>query len=51
MYMLCWNYRGLRNQQTVQELNDLVRAQDPTVVFLAKTWLDEARLVGIRDTL
>ena len=51
MNMLRWNYRGLRNQQTIQELDDLVRAQDPTVVFLAKTWLDEAKLVGIRDTL
>ena len=46
-----WNCRGLGNRQTVQELGDIVRAQDPSIVFLAETWLDEARLVGIHDTL
>ena len=49
MNLLCWNCRGLGNRQTVQEFGDLVRAQDPAVVFLAETWLDEARLVNIRD--
>ena len=39
------------NQQTVQELGDIVRAQDSTVVYLAETWLDETRLIGIRDKL
>ena len=29
---------------TVQEFDDLIRAQDPTVVFVAKTWLVEVRL-------
>ena len=29
----------------------MVRAQDPTVVFLAETWLVEARLGEIRDKL
>ena len=51
MSLLCWNCRGLGNRQTIQELGDLVRAQDPTVVFLAKTWLDDTRLSGIRDSL
>ena len=51
MNILCWNYRGLGNRQTVQELGDLVRAQDPTVVFLAETWLDASRLAGLRDSL
>ena len=51
MSILCWNCRGLGNRQTVQELGDLVRAQDPTVVFLAETWLDDIRLVGLRDSL
>ena len=51
MSLLCWNCRGLGNRQIVQELDDLVRAQDPTVVFLAETWLDDIRLSGIRDSL
>ena len=51
MSLLCWNCRELGNQQTIQELGDLVRAQDPTVVFLAETWLVEARLGEIRDRL
>ena len=51
MSILCWNCRGLRNRQTVQELGDLVRAQDSSVMFLAETWLDEFRLVGLRDSL
>ena len=44
MSFLIWNCRGLGNPQTIQELGDLIRAQDPTVVFIAETWLDEARL-------
>ena len=51
MSLLCWNCRGLGNRQTIQELDDLVRAQDSTVVFLAETWLDDSRLSGIRDSL
>ena len=51
MSILCWNCRGLGNWQIVQELGDLVMAQDPTVVFLAETWLDDIRLVGLRDSL
>ena len=51
MNLLCWNNRGLRNRKIVQELSDLVRAQDPSTVFLAETWLDETRLVGIHDSL
>ena len=51
MSILCWNCCGLGNQQTVQELGDIIQAQDPTVVFLAETWLVEARLASIRDSL
>ncbi|XP_030939909.1 uncharacterized protein LOC115964800 [Quercus lobata] len=51
MSLLCWNCRGLGNRQTVQELSDLVRVQDPTKVFLAEPWLDEVRLTGLRDSL
>ena len=48
MNILCWNFRGLGNPQTKQELGDLIRAQDPLVVFLAETWLDKARLEEIK---
>ena len=44
MNLLCWNCQGLGNPQTVQELDDLIRAQDPIVVFVVETWLVEARL-------
>ena len=46
MSILCWNCRGFGNWQTVQVLSDLVWAQDPIVMFLVETWLDEFRLVG-----
>ena len=51
MNVPCWNYRGLGNLPTEQEFGDLIRAQDPSVVFLAETWLDKARLVDIRTRL
>ena len=51
MSLLCWNCRGLGNPLTIQELGDIVRAQDPAVVFLAETWLDEARLLELRNKL
>ena len=30
---------------------DIIQAQGPSVVFLAETWLDKARLIFIRDKL
>ena len=51
MSIFIQNCHGLGNRQTVQELGDLVRAQDPTVMFLAETWLDETSLVGLCDSL
>ena len=36
--------RGHRNQRTVRELGSMVRSQDPTALFLAKTWAEEDRL-------
>ena len=51
MSIMCWNCRGLENRQTVHELGSLVREQDPTMMFLAETWLDKTRLFVILDTL
>ena len=44
MSLLVWNCRGLGNLVIEKELGDLIRAKDPFVVFIAKTWTDEARL-------
>jgi hypothetical protein len=44
MNCLFWNCCGLGNPCTVQELARLVRAQDPTVVFLIETWQEEGPL-------
>ena len=48
MSCLFWNCRGLGNLCTEKELGELIRAKDPSVVFLAKTWADEARLKKIK---
>lgn len=47
MNVLCWNCRELGNLSTEQELRDLIWAQDPSVVYLAETWLDKTRLEDI----
>ncbi|KAL4605197.1 hypothetical protein ACB092_09G011500 [Castanea dentata] len=44
MNLLVWNCRGLRNLRTEKELVSIIRAKDPSVVFIAETWTDEARL-------
>ena len=51
MSFMCWNMQGLGNQRTVQELAKFVRAQDPSILFLAETWADEARLKRLCDEL
>jgi len=48
MNILCWNCCGLGNPQIEQELGDLIWAQAPSVMFLAETWLDKARLETIK---
>jgi len=39
MKLLAWNCKGLENRLAVQELVDIVQAQDPTFAFLSETWL------------
>ena len=51
MSCLAWNCCGLGNPCTVRELGDLIRAKDPFIVFLAKTWADEARLKELKRNL
>ena len=40
---LVWDCRGLGNPCIENKLADLVRAKDPSVMFLAETWVDEVR--------
>ena len=49
MNILSWNYRGLGNPQTEQELGDLIQAHSPSIVFVVETWLKKARLIYLRD--
>ena len=51
MSLLIWNCRGFGNLVTEKELGDLIRAKDPSVVFIAKTWMGEARLKKIKRNL
>ena len=44
MCLLVWNSRGLGNPCIERELGDYIWAKDPSIVFLAKTWVDDARL-------
>ncbi|KAK6140636.1 hypothetical protein DH2020_025620 [Rehmannia glutinosa] len=37
MSILCWNYRGLGNPQTIQELRTSIRNKSPQLVFLSET--------------
>jgi len=48
MSCLVWNCRVLGNTCTVNELANMMRAKDPSVVFLAETWVDEARLKDVK---
>ena len=46
-----WNYHELGNLRTKKELGFLVRAKDPSIMFLAETWSDEASLKDIKRKL
>ena len=46
-----WNYHRLGNLVIEKELSDLTQAKDPSVVFIAKTWMDETRLKKVKRRL
>ena len=51
MSCIVWNCKGLGNQLVIQELVELVKAKAPSVVFLAETLADEARLDYVKDQI
>ncbi|KAL0010115.1 hypothetical protein SO802_005223 [Lithocarpus litseifolius] len=51
MNCLVWNCRGLGNLRTGKELGDLIWPKDPSVVFLAETLAEEARLDTVQRSI
>ena len=51
MSFIVWNCRGLGNLRTGKELEVVIRAKDPSVVFLAEIWADEARLKEVQRNI
>ena len=51
MKTLAWNYRGLGNRRAVQELVDIVQAQDPMIMFLSETWSSKEHMKWVRDRI
>ena len=51
MNCLVWSCRGLGNLRTGKELGDIIRAKDLSVVFIAETLADHARLDMIQASL
>ena len=53
MSCLSWNYRGLGNPQTKDELVALIRNKDPKLVFLMETKVEKSCLgkSGEEDTV
>ena len=51
MSLLYWNCQRLGNQHTKNQLAEMVRVKDPSVVFIAETWTDEDRLKNIQKRL
>ena len=51
MSLLVWNCRGLGNLATEKELGEINWVKDPSVMFIAETWADEASLKSIKYRL
>ena len=51
MSCLAWNYRGLGNLHTGREIVEITRAKDLSVVFLAETLTDDARLEIVQRSI
>ena len=51
MSFLVWNYHGLGNLRIGKELEVVVRAKDPSVVFIVEIWANEIRLKEVQWNL
>ena len=51
MSLIVWNYYRFGNLRTGKELEGMVRAKDPSAIFIAETWADEARLKEIQHNI
>ena len=51
MNCIVWNCRELGNLRIRKELGEIIRAKDPSVVFIAETQAEEARLDTIQQNL
>ena len=51
MSLQVWNCRGLGNLATEKELGEINRAKDPSVMFIAETWADEAKIIKTQVTI
>ena len=49
MNLLSWNCRGLRNFQTVNALSEVVRKEEPKIVFLMETKSNWDWMVMVKD--
>ena len=51
MSLIVWNCRRLENLYTAKELEVVNRAKDSSIVFLAETWANEARLKEVQRNI
>ena len=51
MSCIAWNCRGLGNLRTGRELVKIIRAKDPSIVFLAETMVDDVRLEIVQSNI
>ena len=51
MSIIVWNCHGLGNLRTGKELEVVIRAKDPSIVFIAETWADEVWLQEIKRNI
>lgn len=51
MNLLAWNCLELGNRCAVEELGDIIRAQDLEIVFLSETWSTKDQMERICDKL
>ena len=49
MNLLSWNCRGLSNLQTVNALSEVVRKEEPKIIFLVETKLNRDWMDMVKD--